>query len=180
VLVLPLTIDNRVLRMLSSGTLEYRDAIVLPSEHSSLWVEQAWSFVRSSVDADIYILQNLRLPNVLAQKLAAEPSAREIGGGWCPVIRLDRFPDWDAYASTLQKSMLADQRRQWKRIRQAVPDVVFEVTDRMEAIPVIMDWIARQKIVWAEVRSKEAVWFTNQIFSWRCEVRRSSECETEH
>lgn len=161
VLVLPLTIDNRVLRMLSSGTLEYRDAIVLPSENSASWVDQAWSFVRASVEADIYILQNLRLPNALAQRLASDPSATEIGGGWCPVIRLDDFPDWDAYALTLPKSMLSDQRRQWKRIRQAMPGVAFKVIDQPESVPGIMDWIARHKIAWGEARRKDAVWFTD-------------------
>ena len=146
VLIWPMMEDSRVLRMLSSETLEYRDIIVEPSEHAQRWVEDAWSHVLATTRASSYIFQNLRLPNALAAKLAQLPNAKLIGGGWCPLVRLDRFADWDAYASTLPKSLVADQRRQWRRVRQALPAVSFSLVDSVDVIEPVMDWISRHKV----------------------------------
>ena len=159
VLIWPMMELGGVLRLLSSETLEYRDIIVERSEHSSRWVEDAWSYNLATTHASIFIFQNLRLPNALGAKLAQVPSAREIGGGWCPLVRLDQFADWNAYASTLPKSLVADQRRQWKRARHVLPALSFRVVDTVDMIEPVMDWISRHKVAWGAARGNRAVWF---------------------
>jgi CelD/BcsL family acetyltransferase involved in cellulose biosynthesis len=164
VLIWPMMEDSRVLRMLSSETLEYRDIIVEPSEHTSRWVEDAWSYVLATTHANTFIFQNLRLPNALGAKLAQVSSARLIGGGWCPLVRLDRFADWDAYARTLPKKLLSDQRRQWNRLRQVLPGVSFRLVDRADMIEPVMAWIGRHKVAWGEAQGKP-VWFNAEDIS---------------
>ena len=161
VLIWPMMEDSGVLRMLSSETFEYRDIIVEPSEHASRWVDDAWSYVLATTRASTFFFQNLRLPNALGAKLAQVPGARQIHGGWCPLVRLDRFADWDAYASTLSKSLVSDQRRQWKRLRQALPAMSFRLIESADMIEPMMAWIGRHKVSWGEARGK-SVWFTSE------------------
>lgn len=162
VLIWPMMEDGGVLRMLSSETLEYRDIIVEPSEHASQWIDDAWSHVLATTRADTFIFQNLRLPNALGAKLAQVRGARRIGGGWCPLVRLDRFADWDAYAATLPKALVSDQRRQWKRLRQALPEVSFRLVDSADRIEPVMEWIGRHKLRWGEARGNRAIWFSSE------------------
>jgi CelD/BcsL family acetyltransferase involved in cellulose biosynthesis len=157
-LVWPLVTDRRTLRMLSTGMFEYRDVIVEPSGFAGQWVRQAWSYVQSSVDADVFIFQNLRMPSALATELRQQPAASPIGGGWCPLIRLDRFADWDAYAATLPRSLIADQRRQWKRMSRDMPGISFQVIDCEDELERVMEWIRRHKIAWAEARQLVPGW----------------------
>jgi CelD/BcsL family acetyltransferase involved in cellulose biosynthesis len=159
VLIWPMMEDGGVLRMLSSETLEYRDIIVEPSEQAPRWVDEAWSHILATTRASTFIFQNLRLPNALGAKLARLSSARRIGGGWCPLVRLDRFADWDAYARTLPKSLVSDQRRQWKRLRQALPEVSFRLVDTAPMIEPVMEWISRHKVRWGEMHGNRTVWF---------------------
>ena len=158
VLIWPLMQDSGVLRMLSSETFEYRDVIVQPSEHAPRWVEDAWSHALETTQATAFLFQNLRLPSVLAAKLAKMPHAQQIGGGWSSLIRLDRFADWDAYANRLPKSLVSDQRRQWKRVREAIPELSFRIVDNADEIEPVIDWISRHKEAWGEARGKRG-WF---------------------
>jgi len=158
VLIWPMMEDGNVLRMLSSETLEYRDVLVESSAHATRWVEDAWTHVTGATRATTYLFQNLRLPSVLSTRLAEVPRARQFGGGWCPLVSLERFRDWDAYAKTLPKSLMSDQRRQWKRLRAAHPGVAFRVVDAAESIEPVMDWICRHKIAWSQSRGTR-VWF---------------------
>ena len=98
------------------------------------------------------------LPNALGAKLAQMRNAKPIGGGWSPVVRLDRFADWEAYASTLPRSLVSDQRRQWKRVRQAMPGMSFRLVGSADAIGPVMDWITLHKAAWGEERGKRG-WF---------------------
>jgi CelD/BcsL family acetyltransferase involved in cellulose biosynthesis len=159
VLIWPMMEGSGVLRMLSSETLEYRDIIVEPSEHAARWIDGAWKHVLGTTRATTFIFQNLRLPNVLAARLERMPSAQRIGGGWCPLVRLDRFADWDAYASTLPKSLISDQRRQWKRLHHALPGVSFRLVDEVDMIEPVMAWVGRHKVAWGEARGGRQVWF---------------------
>jgi CelD/BcsL family acetyltransferase involved in cellulose biosynthesis len=161
VLIWPMMEDSGVLRMLSSETFEYRDIIVEPSEHALRWVEDAWSYVLATTRASTFFFQNLKLPNALGTKLAQVPSARQVGGGWCPLVELDRFEDWDDYASILPKSLVSDQRRQWKRLRQALPAMSFRLVEGRDMIEPMMAWIGRHKVAWGEARDK-SVWFNSE------------------
>ncbi len=158
VLIWPMIEDSGVLRMLTSDTFEYRDLLVAGSEHASRWIEEAWSHLRATTRAGTFFFQNLRPPNALGAKLALMRNAKRVGGGWSPVVRLDRFADWEAYASTLPRSLVSDQRRQWKRLRQAMPGVSFRLVGSADAIGPVMDWIALHKAAWGEERGKRG-WF---------------------
>lgn len=158
VLIWPMMEDSAVLRMLSSETFEYRDIIVEPSEHASRWVEEAWAHMIATTQASTFLFQNLRLSSALGTKLSQMPSAQPIGGGWSSLIRLDRFAGWDAYANTLPKSLVGDQRRQWKRVRQAMPEMSFRLVDSADMVEPVIDWICRHKVAWGEARGKRG-WF---------------------
>ena len=150
VLVWPMMEKDHVLRMVSAEILEYRDLLVRESPLSERWIDEAWQFVQGRVRADLMMFQNLRMPNFVAARIASRRGAHAIGGGWCPVIRLDRFEDWDAYARTLPKSLSNDQRRQWKRVRLVLPDLEFQVVDNAAEIAPTLEWITRHKIAWAK------------------------------
>ena len=150
VLVWPMMEKDHVLRMVSAEILEYRDLLVRDSPLSERWIDEAWQFVQDRVRPDLMMFQNLRLPNFVAARIASKRGAHAIGGGWCPVIRLDRFDGWVAYAKTLPKSLISDQRRQWKRIRDALPDLAFRVVDTAAEIAPTLEWITRHKIAWAK------------------------------
>jgi len=158
VLIWPMMKDSGVLRMLSSETFEYRDIIVKPSEHASRWVEDAWSYVLATTQASTFLFQNLRQTSALGAKLATMSGAQPIGGGWSSLIRLDRFAGWDAYARTLPKSLASDQRRQWKRVRQVMPEMSFRLVDSADLVEPVIDWISLHKTAWGEARGKRG-WF---------------------
>lgn len=161
VLVWPMMLRDRVLRMLTSHTLEYRDVIAEPSEYLSNWLDQAWSYAVSASGADVFLLQNLPSSGYLGRRLSSTPGASIVQTGWRQVIRFDRFGGVDAYWSALPRALAADQRRQWKRLRQALPGVSFRLVTRSDAAADVMEWIATHKITWAEARGQQAVWFTN-------------------
>jgi len=158
VLLWPLMSDHGVLRMLSADILEYRDLIVAPSAQGADWTRQAWQFVVAEVPADAFFFQNLRRPNALGEVLAHQKRANPVGGGWCPVIRLDRFAGWEAYSAHLPKSLLSDQRRQWKRLREVLPGIAFARIESAAEIAPVMDWIGRHKVAWGEARGTPDVW----------------------
>ena len=158
VLIWPMMVDSGVLRMLSSETFEYRDIIVKPSGHASRWVEDAWSYVLATTQASTFLFQNLRQTSALGAKLATMSGAQPIGGGWSSLIRLDRFAGWDAYASTLPKSLASDQRSQWKRVRQVMPEMSFRLVDSADLVEPVIDWIGLHKTAWGEARGKRG-WF---------------------
>ena len=160
VLIWPMMVDQGVLRMLSSGTLEYRDILVEPSEQATQWIAQAWQAAKPAIKADAYLFQNLRLPNHLGSSIAALGPSAHVGGGWCPVIRLNQFANWDAYAASLPKSLISDQRRQWKRLATVMPGLSFQLIDKPDKIQAVMDWISHHKRQWGELQGKPAIWFT--------------------
>jgi CelD/BcsL family acetyltransferase involved in cellulose biosynthesis len=160
VLIWPTMEDRGVLRMLSSDTLEYRDLLVEPSPHATRWIEEAWSALRKASPASAFMFQNLRESSRLRAFMSRLPEAIRVHGGHCPVVRLDRFAGWDDYARILPKSLISDQRRQWRRIRQIHPGLSFRLVDAAEEIAPVMDWIARHKLAWSESRGKK-VWFAH-------------------
>ena len=159
VLIWPMMVGQGVLRMLSSATLEYRDILVEPSEQATHWIAQAWQVAKRAIKADTYLFQNLRLPNHLSSSIAALGPSAGVGGGWCPVIRLHQFANWDAYAATLPKSLISDQRRQWKRLATVMPGLSFQMIDKPEKIQAVMDWISHHKRQWGDLQGKPAIWF---------------------
>ena len=159
VLAWPMIEDSGVLRMLTSDTFEYRGIIVgrprMRPDGSKTLGRMSW---RRRPPAPF--LPEPAAPNALSAKLAQMPNAKPIGGGWSPLVRLDRFADWDAYASTLPRSLVSDQRRQWKRVRQVMPEIAFRLVDSADTIEPVIDWISAHKVAWGEARGKRG-WFNS-------------------
>jgi CelD/BcsL family acetyltransferase involved in cellulose biosynthesis len=154
VLVWPLMVDGRVLRMLSSDTLEYRDVIVEDDVRSEAWVRAAWQMVKCTPGVDLFLFQNLRAPSNLDRLLRQNSDALPVGGGWCLVIHLDRYAGWDLYAKRLPKSMISDQRRQWARAREVLPGLAFEVLKGEGKIAATLEWIMDRKLEWLREKGK--------------------------
>jgi len=154
VLIWPLMIDGRTLRMLSSDTLEYRDLIVEKSPHANYWMTMAWNAVTSTPGVDLVLLQNLRSPSNIDQLLNGMGRTPAVVGGWCSVIRLDKYATWESYVKQWPKSMISDQRRQWKRAKEALPSVSFKLITDGNDIGAIIDWIIRHKVQWLRARNK--------------------------
>lgn len=63
------------------------------------------------------------------------------------MIRLERYAGWDDYAKTLPKRMIADQKRQWRRIA-ARGDVRCVILDSADEIRVVLEWMLYHKLAW--------------------------------
>lgn len=159
VLVWPLMTDGRKLRMLSSDTLEYRDLIVEVSPHAEYWMRMAWEFIKQTRRSDLLILQNLRYPSNINRLLNGTPGALAVGGGWCPVIRLNKYADWSSYAKHLPRSLISDQRRQWSRAREVLPGLSFNLIKDSEDIELTIHWILDQKLKWLRKKNENVTYF---------------------
>jgi CelD/BcsL family acetyltransferase involved in cellulose biosynthesis len=118
--------------------------------------------VETSNVADAFLFQNLRQPSVLGHKLAQVSGARVVKTAKSPVIRLNRFMNWEDYAATLPKSLVSDQRRRWRRLREAVPGICFRRIEGSETIGPILEWITHHKSAWAQGKGRERVWFADK------------------
>lgn len=156
VLVWPLMIAGRQMRLLASDTLEYRDFIVKPGPLARAWAEAAWAAACDTPKADTFWFQNLRAPSNLAGFIADKPCATPVGGGWCPIIRLDRYSSWKDYTQRLPKSLVSDQRRQWKRAIEVLPRLSFTIVDNPAEIESTLAWILDHKVRWLQNRGKNA------------------------
>jgi len=158
VLVWPLMTRKGTLRMLSSGTMEYRDVLMDSCAWASVWIDQAAAWVRKNLEADTFIFQNLREPSHIAEWARHQKGAVSVGGGWCPTIRLEDFRDWQAYADTLPHSMWKDQRRQWRRLRAARPNLHFQIVTAADEVVAIVEWLVKHKLAWGVSRGNVSVW----------------------
>ncbi len=159
VLVWPLMIADKTLRLISSDTLEYRDLLVEKHPCAESWLQTSWEFIRRNCHTDLYMFQNLRDPANLHQFASQTTAFTAIGGGWCPVIRLDKYADWNGYFQQLPKSLLCDQRRQWKRANEALPGLDFHIVTNGQEHAAIINWIIQHKLAWLSTKQKYAVYF---------------------
>jgi CelD/BcsL family acetyltransferase involved in cellulose biosynthesis len=104
---------------------------------------------------DLMLLQNAKTPSNLAWLLERLPGSVWKQEKRSLLIRLDRYANWDAYAAALPKRLMADQRRQWRRLDQAAFDVVDEAAD----IAPTIDFIIEHKLVWLASRGIAAANF---------------------
>lgn len=158
VLVWPLMASHRELHMLSARVFEYRDVVAERSESASSRLDQAWSFVQRSAAADSFVFQNLHPESPLCPILAGSRGATCAGGGWSHVIGLEDYTGWSPYAAALPKSLVRDQGRQWRRIRERLPGISLQVVDQASDVAATVDWIVRQKAAWATARGVATVW----------------------
>ena len=175
VLIWPLMLEGRSLRLLSSDTLEYRDMIVEKNPLAKFWMTEAWSHVKQIKNVDLFLFQNLRMPSNVDKLFGDWLGQATVSGGWCPVIRLDSFADWSDYAKQLPKSLISDQRRQWLRAKEVLPELCFKVVDDDDEIKSTIDWIIDNKLKWLTSRNKKAISFSsNEMRSLFQQVAKSA------
>jgi CelD/BcsL family acetyltransferase involved in cellulose biosynthesis len=149
VLILPLVIGDRVARFLNSASWEYRDMIVDDAANLDDALRACWRELRAVREVDLLLLQNVRTPSALSRLLdAVEPRF------WCvhdesPVIRLADYRNWDHYAASRPTKLMADQRRQWRRLRAAVPDLECNAVRNKAEIERLVHWMLDRKTEWA-------------------------------
>ena len=153
VLILPLVLEGRFLRFLSSEKFEYRDVLVEENAATEAWVQLAVSHALRLRGPHYLDLRCMSKGCALDRALIARHGFRLADES--PLIRLGRFADWNEYARHLPPHMLADQRRQWRRLRQLDGAFRFRLADRTE-LPALVDWLFERKLEWANRRHLRA------------------------
>jgi len=165
VLIWPLMRDRRQLRMLAADKVEYRDIIVERSPHANTWMDVAWGRIKSLKNVDVFLFQDVRADSNLNQFLK-----HQCKKGWkyerkSLTIHLDRFASWDAYAQSLPKRMMADQKRQWRRIMSNGTAVRFDVVSSSEELRDGLDWMLRHKVDWLKATGINERAFTSDEYT---------------
>jgi CelD/BcsL family acetyltransferase involved in cellulose biosynthesis len=149
VLIFPLMVKNRIGRFLTAEAFAYRD-ILLADNHNDDWFHATWNTLLGLKDFDILHLQNVRLPSNFERMLMiVKPRV------WCvdtysPVITLRNYKNWEIFALSRPKKLIADQRRQWRRINALVPNLQhIWVQDKLE-VDRLIHWMIDQKASWAK------------------------------
>ena len=153
VLIWPLVLDGWLIRFLCSEKFEYRDILVERGREAAAWIAAAWQHLR-------------RLAGGRALELSGVPASSALGGFLdesvrrglrrelaSPMIRLDRFAGWEAYAASLPKRLMADQQRQWRRLETMAGVHPFHIVCDDVEINSLVDWIFTHKLAWAARRS---------------------------
>lgn len=149
VLIFPLVVNRRVGRFLNSETWEYRDLIVEESPYPEHWFRAAWDALVRLKEIDILLLQNVRSPSALARLLALVKPNIWFSTTYSPVIRLRNYDGWEHYASSRSRKLVADQRRQWRRLTAAFPDLRCMQVKEKDAICDLIRWMLDRKVEWA-------------------------------
>lgn len=151
VLLLPLIESGPHLHFLSSEKFEYRDVIVEDAPEADHWVRSALAAVRRRRDHACLDLQNMPMDGMLGRILREEGKAgvSMVGNTW--LIPLDRYEGWEDYAATRPARLMADQRRQWRRVEKISPDFGFHPAgaDDLERL---VPWVFDHKLRWARDR----------------------------
>lgn len=164
-LIWPLMIDGRHLRLLSSDQFEYRDVLVGAGDKNGIaartWLRAAWREVLRLPGVDVAVFEDIRPGSRLAE-LFAERGA----SGWridIPVrtIRLERYAGWDAFAATRSAKLMRDQRRQWRRLKDAGAKPRFEIVSDPADIAPTLDWLLARKHDWLAAEGLDAPLFAS-------------------
>lgn len=151
VLIWPLMRDGLQVRLLASDKAEYRGLIVEDSPQAGFWMQTAWDTLKTFKNVDVFHFQDVQSGSPLAQFLRGKK-----GFGWehrkrSRVIRLDRFANWENYATTLPKKLRSDQRRQWRRLADTGDPVRLKVLDSKEEIEEGLNWLFHHKLKWLKI-----------------------------
>lgn len=150
VLIWPLMRDGRQIRFLASDKVEYRDLIVEHGPHADDWMAAAWRIATSLKHVDLLLFQDIRMGSHIDRLLKSGHKS-----GWkheqrSHVIRLDRFKGWDDYAATLSKSMMKNQRKQWRRIAADGEPAQCVILTSREQVRETLDWLLHHKLAWLQ------------------------------
>lgn len=159
VLVLPLTLQDGVARFLNSGTFEYRDILVDSEHFQHDWYLKTWQAIKNIENLDILLLQNVRLPTAIVDLFRPQGSQLWSSKAESPVVRIDRYESWESYASTRSKKLMADQRRQWRRLKSATEDLQCRQLNDSNEILQTLEWMIQSKEYWSSHTKKvKMVW----------------------
>ncbi len=154
VLILPLMQEGIYLRFLSSEKFEYRDILVEDAAQTDVWVAAALTTMRALPGPACLDLRDMLASSTLGSVFASLDSGGLKRIDESPVIRLDRFACWDDYARHLPARMVADQKRQWRRLGRLAGGFAFRVATIDEVGPMV-DWIFTHKLRWAAARGMQ-------------------------
>ncbi len=151
VLILPLVREGIYLRFLSSEKFEYRDVLVEDAAQADTWVAAVLAEIRALRGPACLDLRDILASSTLGRAFATLETGglRRIDGS--PIIRLDRFAASDDYSRHLPAHMVADQRRQWRRLARLPGGFAFRIAAVQEIEPMV-DWIFTHKLRWATER----------------------------
>lgn len=151
VLVLPMMQRRRRLRFLGSEKFEYRDVLVEDGPQADAWIGEAVGHLARCPGVAVLDLQDVAADGALGVALSRLALSGAQGRSESPVIRLDGFAGWDDYARSLPKSLMADQKRQWRRVEAGAEPMRFRLVEAGEADR-LLDWMLARKLRWAAAR----------------------------
>lgn len=151
-LIFPLALVRGLVTHLSSRKFEYHDVLVEAEPKAAPWVRAAWRKVLAMPGAHSLDLFDVARQSNLGRLLAEERPGGVLRDDHSPVIALDRFVRWEDYVASLPSKLMADQRRQWRRLGEISPGFAFEFVAEPAEIVRTLDWMFDQKVAWAEKR----------------------------
>ena len=153
VLIWPLVLDGDYLMFLSCEQTEYRDVIVAQDARSEGWLNAAWTFVTALPGANCLVLYDVRADARLAAVVERRaPGRHRRVERRTFLIDLAQWPDWDAYWAARPKRLVADQRRQWRRVAERPDAIGFQAAANVAEAEAWLDWFFAEKLGWLDSR----------------------------
>ena len=153
VLIWPLVLDGDYLMFLSCEQTEYRDVIVVQDARSEGWVDSAWAFVTAMPGANCLVLYDVRADARLAAVVARRaPRGHRRVERRTFLIDLAQWSGWDAYWAARPKRLVADQRRQWRRVAERTDEIGFHAAVSAAEAEAWLDWFFAEKLGWMDSR----------------------------
>lgn len=143
-----------VARFLNSETFEYRDLLIDEEAFDDSWLKPTWQALLDLGEINILHLQNVRHPFALERLLSVVRTQKWVFRDLSPIIRVGDYSSWDAYAATRPKKIIADQRRQWRRIAEAAPGLECIVMQDLDEILASLEWMIEEQEKWAEYKNR--------------------------
>ncbi len=150
VIIWPLvTFSQRHGRWLGSEKCEYRDVLISPSPDANDWLRAAWEYIRSELDFNWVLLQDVRQgstlgvfldSNAIVARKVTQPSRFLDCGTW---------ENWEEFWASRSKNLRSDQKRQWRRMADLGP-VEFNIIHDRPAVRGTINWMLGRKIEWLD------------------------------
>lgn len=164
VLIWPLVLDGIYLKFLSSERTEYRDLLVERGPQTDTWIAEAWHALQRSARNRVLELRDIRSDGNLGPWLAEHQQRGVQAMQASLAVRLDHFETWDQYAATLPKSLVADQRRQWRRVAEWPENIRYHHVINPDEIVRTLDWCFEKKLEWLDKRALGTTEFGSQEY----------------
>lgn len=149
VLILPLMIAGRFLRVLGSELFEYHDALVLPGPDRDAWLKKALE-AAGRLGGSALLLRDAREDGDLNGVFQRQKRGRSRVAGKTSFIDLGEFDGWQSYFEILPRSLKSDQRRQWKRLSELPSPGRFEIVENPVEQRELLLWLHAEKVKWLQ------------------------------